>query len=348
MNTDPLNHGPLADLNDMAALDELSAFGSLARSRAAPDVDLEPEQALDVLAGLMARRQGRDLARRCESAIDAMAHAVWEAAKKDAPELADGFAPAQTRVNLRPDSTRPGWTWGVVETTPQGAGCRFSDDFHCRDADCVDHAVRMGAQNALRAHPEFEYVTDFDYLSPEEKERLDALLAGLRGADTAPMVQALEDRARFCERDELADWLCERVAQAAKAGLLPADFEHSGMRLWGGMRGADLLIARWDLLNEGDFLTDYSTQKADVLDALSMQWGFEPSPTWTLPPLDAGREAAWGALCEHLVRASAFDWQKLPRWIVGDFPQRVESTLQARELGAAAAAPSPSGKKARL
>ena len=340
--------GPLAGLDDLTRLD---AFESLALAKAAP-LDPAPQRCGELLARAMKRARHGDHAELCLQAMRAVVQAAQEAALEAAPEFVPGFEPTDLEVYLRRDEARPEWVWGAasLKSSCSLSSSRYCDDFFCHEADVEAAAARACAKLMLQSHDEFEHFTDASFLSEAESAKHRALMEAfaLRGEQGRVLREAFEDKGRVGEREDLAFWLQERVAEAAAEGLLPACFENSSLRLWNGFRGEPLLISRWDLLAPGQAPSLFSQdRRGDALQALPSRWGFDPEPAWILPPIDQGREAIWGALCQSLASAASSDWGAISRHEVDDFQSRLGAALDAREIREHAS-PGHNAPKARL
>lgn len=229
---------------------------------------------------------------------------------------------------------------------------RIKDDsfFSSSAADAPRMAVEQSLCLAMRDHDWFCYGFDAAPMNPEEYpdfpdyQKFYTQLPSI-GPVGVLFASLLERELLWSdERSAAESHLRKMCAESARAGLLPRCFEGAFLCLHRGCGEDSTWIYRWDASPGGASFS--SSSPVNLLEQLDFPRSLGQ---WELPPLSAGRDALWEALCVHLAEAHATGWKYLSgqRLVYDSFFQASQVAMDRELISESATEPRQPARKHR-
>lgn len=269
------------------------------------------------LARALGAAQRRSLELAQERARAAVAQSLIEIslyAKGFCAEVSRGFELKGFDTRLEWSAANPSLLAGVVRLEKEHMN--YEASFECAYDEAPEAAVKEALRSLMNEHPWFsdgfseERLESWDELSGDDRSAAQFARGlpeiGPAGAQLSRMLK-LESEwsgARWSAQRELE----ESLERAAEAGLLPAAFAHANAHLIQGWPGEPLLLTSLTLETPGSFMGYRSNDAVESREELAPGADWK---AWSLPSLEAGREAIWSAFCVKAAQAQERGWPSL-------------------------------------
>lgn len=284
---------------------------------------------------------------QCSKAVTEAFASLVALADSISPKIAGTLRVGQAWASIEHDADHPDRVFGSVEF----ASSKLSNSFFSSSAeDALKMAVEQSLCLAMRDHEWFSYGFDASPMDPEEYpdfpayQKFYAALPSI-GPVGALFASLLQREILWSDtRDDAESYLRRMSAESARAGLLPRCFDGAFLCLHRGCDDDSTWIYRWDAAPGSASFT--SSPQVNILEQFDLPRSLGQ---WELPPLSAGRDALWEALCSHLAEAHASGWKYLveQRLVYAGFFSSCQAAMDRELISESATQPTSPPRKPR-